>query len=124
MAGATTIPVAVFDPETTLRALGATGSPTWGVRPRSSRALLDHPARREVDLSAMRVGVVSAALRAGRSRLPDGQRVGPRLHDDRLRADRVPRDRRGHLRRRPARHGGQWSCRPLPDAEVRLVDER
>jgi HIP---CoA ligase len=123
MVGATTVPVAVFDPGATLETIEAQSITHMGGAPTIFGALLDHPARKEVDLSSMRVAVVSAAYvpvelvyrmkdelgleysMTGYGLTETHGIVGLTYADD------------------PPETVANWSCRPLPDTEVRLVDD-
>ena len=122
MVGATSVPMAVFDPEAALRAIEGQRITHLGGSPTIFGALLDHPVRKEVDLSSMRVGVVSAAYvpveliyrmkddlgldysMTGYGLTEAHGIVGVTYADD------------------PPETVANWSCRPLPDTEVRLVD--
>jgi acyl-CoA synthetase (AMP-forming)/AMP-acid ligase II len=123
MVGATSVPMAVFDPEAALRAIEFHRITHLGGAPTIFGALLDHPVRKEVDLSSLRVGVVSAAY------VP--VELIHKMNDD-LSLDysmtgygltevhgvvgvTYPDD--------PPETVANWSCRPLPGTEVRLVDD-
>jgi HIP---CoA ligase len=123
LVGATSVPMAVFDPGAVLRATERYRITHMGGAPTIFGAMLDHPARSEVDLSSMRVCVVSAAYvpvelvyrmndelgldysMTGYGLTEVHGIVGVTYADD------------------PPETVANWSCRPLPDTEVRLVDE-
>lgn len=123
MVGATSVPIAVFDPEAALRAIERHRITHLGGAPTIFGALLDHPVRKEVDLSSLRVGVVSAAYvpvelvykmkddlgldysMTGYGLTEVHGIVGVTYADD------------------PPETVANFSCRPLPETEVRLVDD-
>jgi HIP---CoA ligase len=61
MVGATSVPMAVFDPAASLQAIEEHGITHTGGAPTIFWSILDHPARATTDLSSLRVAVVSAA---------------------------------------------------------------
>jgi HIP---CoA ligase len=122
MVGATSVPLAVFDPEAALRTIERQRITHLGGSPTIFAALLDHPVRHDVDLASMRVGVVSAAYvpvelvyRMKDELGLDYSMTGYGLTETHgIVGVTYPDD--------PPETVANWSCRPLPDTEVRLVD--
>jgi acyl-CoA synthetase (AMP-forming)/AMP-acid ligase II len=123
MVGATTVPVPVFDPEAVLRTIEQHRITHMGGAPTIFAALLDHPGRSSVDLASLRVGVVSAAY------VPVElvYRMKDELGLDYSMTGYGLTEVHGIVgvtyAEDPPETVANWSCRPLPDTEVRLVDD-
>jgi acyl-CoA synthetase (AMP-forming)/AMP-acid ligase II len=123
MVGATSVPLAVLDPEAALRTIEQQRITHLGGSPTIFAALLDHPVRKEVDLASMRVSVVSAAYvpvelvyRMKEDLGLDYAMTGYGLTETHgIVGLTYPDD--------PPETVANWSCRPLEDTEVRLVDD-
>jgi acyl-CoA synthetase (AMP-forming)/AMP-acid ligase II len=74
MRGATIVPQAVFDPEEAMRTVEAERISVLPGPPTVYQSLLDHPSRREHDLSSLRLAVTGAAM------VPE--ELVRRMHDD------------------------------------------
>jgi acyl-CoA synthetase (AMP-forming)/AMP-acid ligase II len=123
MAGATTVPRAVFDPLDALRAIESERVTHVGGSPTMYGAMLDHPNRSSFDLTSLRVAVVSAAYvpielvhamkrdlgldyaMTGYGLTEAHGIVGVTYADD------------------PPETVANWCCKPLPGTEVKLVDD-
>ena len=123
MCGATTVPMAVFEPEAALRAVERYGITHVGGSPTLHAAFLDEQLRVKADLGTLRVATVSAAyipvalvhrmreemglhhVMAGYGLTEAHATVSITYPDD------------------PAEVVANWSGRPIPGVEVRLVDE-
>lgn len=123
MFGATSVPLPLFDPGQVLRTIEEQGITHMGGAPTIYSALLAHPAVKDTDLSSFRVAVVSAAyvpeelihtMRDGFGL--DYSMTGYGLTEAHgLVSITYPAD--------PPDVVANWCGRPIPDTEVRLVDE-
>jgi HIP---CoA ligase len=123
MTGGTTVPMAVFDPDAALRLIERHGITHIGGSPTMFGALLEHQATVKADLSSLRVATVSAAyvpvelIYRMRDELGlDYAMTGYGLTEAHATvAITYPDD--------PPEIVANWSGRPLPGVEVRLVDD-
>jgi acyl-CoA synthetase (AMP-forming)/AMP-acid ligase II len=123
MSGATTVPMAVFDPEATLRAVEQQGITHLGGSPTMFGALIEQQATLQADLTSWRVATVSAAYvpvelvyrmrdELGLEHVMTGYGL---TEAHATVAITYPGD--------PPEVVANWSGRPLPGVEVRLVDD-
>ncbi len=123
MVGAATVPMAVFDPDNVLHVIKEQGITHMGGAPTIFAALLDHQARNPVDLSSLRVALVSAAyvpielIYRMREELGlDYSMTGYGLTEVHgVVAFTYPDD--------PPEVVANWCGRPMPGSEVRIVDD-
>ncbi len=123
MVGATTVPMAVFDPGDVLHAIEEHGITHIGGAPTIFTALLEHQARNPVDLSSLRVALVSAAYVPIELIHRMKEELGlvysmtgyglTEVHG--VVAFTYPDD--------PPEIVANWCGRPLPGTEVRVVDD-
>jgi acyl-CoA synthetase (AMP-forming)/AMP-acid ligase II len=123
MSGATTVPMAVFEPEATLWSIERDHITHLGGSPTMFGALLDYQTAVQADLSSLRVATVSAAyvpvelIRRMRDELGLAYAMtGYGLTEAHATvAITYPDD--------PPETVANWSGRPLPGVEVRLIDD-
>lgn len=123
MTGATAYPVAVFDPAAALEMIERDRITHMGGAPTLFWAMLDHPTRPQRDLSSMRTAVASAAYipieliqRMNKELTHDYAMTGYGLTENHAIVSATrPTD--------PPEVVANWSGKPLPGVEIRIVDE-
>ena len=121
MAGATVVPEPVFDADAVMERIAAERITVLPGPPTLYQTLLADPRRAGYDLSSLRLGVTGAAVVPVELVAGDARRARVRHGPDRLRADRVLRDRDDVPAQRPGRdrRGDVGACHPGPGSARR-----